>query len=311
VTKLPFPLPLTLLSLVTCISCAICPLGGCDQSSNSTNPAAQSKLKVLATVYPMADLARRVAGEHAEVQWLVESGQTLDGLGISPADLRDRAARSRIVVSSGPADVWAQQGMGMDARTARLVLPQTTTAARELYGGGNPDPQASLWLDPKTAIEVAELFKERLFAADPSHEQAFKTNAGAVVQSLQELDAEMRKRLAGLPSRKLLTVRPVWDAFCRRYGLEQVAPVQSKEERLTEDEYRALKAAREGGITTVFVDVSTPAAVRHQIAERTGLNVLTLDTLGSSAPDGRSTYEKVMRYNLEQIVKGLSGKDAK
>jgi ABC-type Zn uptake system ZnuABC Zn-binding protein ZnuA len=259
----------------------------------------------------MADLARRVAGEHAEVEWLVESGQTVEGLGISPAELRDRAARSRIVVSSGAADVWAQQGMGMDARTARLVLPETTAAATQLYGGGNPDPKASLWLDPKTAIEAMELFKERLFAADPSHEQAFKANAAAVVRSLRELDEEVRKRLAGLPSRKLLTVRPVWDAFCRRYGLEQVAPAESKEERLTEDEYRAFKAARESGIATIFVDISTPAAVRHQIAERTGLNVLTLDTLGSSAPDGRSTYEKVMRYNLEQIVKGLSAQGAK
>ena len=308
-TKLSFRLPFTLLSAVTCISCAMVASIGCDQSSGPAVPAAPTKPTILVTVYPLADLARRVGGEHVDVQWLVETGQTVDG--ISPAELRDRAAQSRVVVTSGAGDVWAQEGMGVDAQTARLVRPETTDAARQVYGGGNPDPKASLWLDPKTAIDVAQQLKERLIAADPSHEPAYAKNAATVVRSLTELDTQVRKSLSGLPNRKLLTVRPVWDGFCRRYGLEQVAPAQSREERLTEEEFRALSAARQSGITTVFVDVSTPAQVRHHIAERTGLNVFMLDTLGSSAPSGRSTYEKIMRYNLEQIVKGLSGTPAK
>jgi ABC-type Zn uptake system ZnuABC Zn-binding protein ZnuA len=84
--------------------------------------------------------------------------------------------------------------------------------------------------------------------------------------------------------------------------------VQSREERLGGEEYRALKAAKDAGHRTLFVDVSTPPTVRQQIADRTGLMVLTLDTLGSSAPEGHSSYEKMMRYNLEQIVKGLNAK---
>jgi len=59
------------------------------------------------------------------------------------------------------------------------------------------------------------------------------------------------------------------------------------------------------GAGAVFVDASTPVAVRQQIEERTGLRAVTLDALGTSAADGRNTWAKVMRYNLEQLKRGL------
>jgi ABC-type Zn uptake system ZnuABC Zn-binding protein ZnuA len=55
----------------------------------------------------------------------------------------------------------------------------------------------------------------------------------------------------------------------------------------------------------VFVDVSTPVAVRQQIEEKTGLRAVTLDALGTSAADGRNTWAKAMRYNLGQLKRGL------
>ena len=265
---------------------------------------------MLATVYPLGDIARRVAGERADVQWLIESGQTLES--ISPAELRDRAAQSRVVVTGGPADEWAPSSMSLDARAVRLVQPETMPAALQLYGSGPPDAKAHLWLDPKTVLDCVETLRQRMAGADPTHEPEYSKNAAAVRQSIEALDAELNKAIASLPNRKLLTVRPVWGAFCRRYGLEQVAPVHSPEGRLTEEDYRALvQAAKESGSGSVFVDVGTPAAVRHQIADRTKLNVLMLDTMGTSAPAGRSTYEKLMRYNVEQLNLGLGGQAAK
>jgi ABC-type Zn uptake system ZnuABC Zn-binding protein ZnuA len=79
------------------------------------------------------------------------------------------------------------------------------------------------------------------------------------------------------------------------------------EERLTAADFkdRIVPAARAMGAKAIFVDEATPAGVRQQIEDRTGLRVLTLDAVGSSAPEGRSTWARVMRYNLEQIRTGL------
>jgi ABC-type Zn uptake system ZnuABC Zn-binding protein ZnuA len=92
-----------------------------------------------------------------------------------------------------------------------------------------------------------------------------------------------------------------------RYGLEPIAPVNTSEERLTPADFkdRLVPAARAAGVKTIYVDDATPRAVRQQIEDRTGLTVLTLDSVGTSATAGRNTWAKVMRYNLEQIRKGL------
>jgi zinc transport system substrate-binding protein len=157
-----------------------------------------------------------------------------------------------------------------------------------------------------------EALRQRLAGADPAHEPEYSKNAAAVRRSIEALDAELSEATKRLSNRKLLTVRPVWGAFCRRYGLEQVAPAQSAEGRLSDEDYRALiRAAKESGSGSVFVDVGTPAAVRQQIAERTKLKVLTLDPLGTSAPEGRSSYERLMRYNLEQLQSGLGEQPSK
>ena len=284
------------------MSCAIA-LPGCDRSTSQT-PAAPAKLRVLATVYPLADITRRVAGEHADVQWLVESGQSFDAL--SNTGVMDLAAQSRIVFSSGTSEDWSPKGMSLDARAVRMVQPETMVVARQLYGGVPPDPNAHLWLDPRTVVECVEALRQRLAAADPANEPDYSKSAAAVRKSIEALDAELAAGIKSLRSKKMLTVRPTWGAFCRRYGLEQIAPVQSREERLTDDDYRALSsAAKESGSSCIFVDVATPAAVRQQIAERLKLRVLTLDPLGTSAPEGRSTYDKIMRYNLAQLTQGL------
>ena len=68
---------------------------------------------------------------------------------------------------------------------------------------------------------------------------------------------------------------------------------------------RLIPAARAAGVKTIYVDEATPRAVRQQIEQRTGLTVLTLDAVGTSATAGRNTWAKVMRYNLEQIRKGF------
>src|SRR6266513_2292061 len=49
---------------------------GCDsRSSSGTSPVPPRRVTVLASVYPLADMAKRIGGAQVDVQWLAESGQ--------------------------------------------------------------------------------------------------------------------------------------------------------------------------------------------------------------------------------------------
>jgi zinc transport system substrate-binding protein len=281
---------------------------GCDSRRTSApSPTGRPKIAVLASVYPMAEMVNRIGGGYVEVQWLAEGGQRPEEVEAAGGDLKQRANKAEMMITSGPWDGWAVAELSEEAREARLVEPGRTAAAR------GADARSYLWLDPALVREVVEAARARLSAIDANREADYRANARGYQAEVDAVDGEFREGLAGVKGKTVLAVRPVWGAMCARYGLELRTPVVAEEgksavidERLTQADFREIAlVAKAAGATAIFVDVSTPVAVRQQIEEKTGLRAVTLDALGSSAADGRNTWAKVMRYDLAQLKKGL------
>jgi ABC-type Zn uptake system ZnuABC Zn-binding protein ZnuA len=111
----------------------------------------------------------------------------------------------------------------------------------------------------------------------------------------------------GAVGRRVVAVRPVWAAMTARYGVMTVSPAGGPaEERLAAADFKVIaRLAKEACRRAVFVDAWTPAAVRLRVEGQTGLTALMLDGTGTSAPDGRSTWARVMRFNLAALRKAL------
>ncbi|HEY7117166.1 MAG TPA: metal ABC transporter substrate-binding protein [Tepidisphaeraceae bacterium] len=279
-------------------------MAGCDSGSSSSSssvppkPSGQS-VAVLATVQPLADLAERVGGQWVAAEWVIESGQRPEELETTP-DLRQRANKAALVITSGPWDTWAVAELSPEARSTRVIEPDHMGMAR------GADRSSYLWLDPAVMREMVETLRVRLTVIDPAHDADYRSAAKAYTGEVDAVDEAWRVALAGQRGRKLLVVRPVWGALCARYGLRQVAPVGAVEEKLSSDDLKELaRAGKEAGCKWVVVDLTTTAGVRQRIEEKTGLATMTLDAMGSSAADGRNTWQKVMKYNLEQVRKAI------
>jgi ABC-type Zn uptake system ZnuABC Zn-binding protein ZnuA len=282
---------------------------GCDREgarspARGTSQAAPGpKVMVIASIYPMADMATRVGGaDWVKVEWLVDAGRRPEEVeGDNSA--RRRADNAVAVITAGPWDNgWALPDVAPDSRRERVIDPAQMPAAQ------GADADAYLWLDPAVLRQMVERLRIRLTVYDGRHEADVRAGAAAYQAEVDAVVGEMKAGLAVFKGRKVLVVRSVWGPMLARYGLEQVAPVTGvTEERLTATDFkdRIVPAAKAIGAKAIFVDEATPAGVRQQIEDRTGLRVLTLDAVGSSAAEGRSTWAKVMRYNLGQLRKGL------
>lgn len=277
-------------------------LAGCDRTP-SPGPAKPGggKIEVLATVYPLAEMVQRVGGPAVNVQWLVEGNAHPEDF--SPtAEVQQRPNRAALVVTGGPWDAWTGASLGSEAREARVVEAERMPSAR------GADPSAYLWLDPTVVREMVEAVRVKLTVLDPSREAEFRANAAAYLSDLDAVARAWEPTRAKVRGRTLLAVRPVWDAFAKRHGFTIVAPVSgATDAKLSAGDFKTLArfAKENGGLRTILVDVGTPLAVRQQIEERTGLRAVTIDALGTSAPDGRSTLAKVLQYDLEQIQKAV------
>jgi ABC-type Zn uptake system ZnuABC Zn-binding protein ZnuA len=281
---------------------------GCDsRSGNAPSQAGERKVAVLASVYPMAEMASRIGGAHVDVQWLAEDGQRPEEIADTARDLKQRANRAQVVITCGPWDGWAITELSPEVREARVAEPGRMEAARRA------DARSYLWLDPAVVRELVDATKSRLTIADSIHDAEYRKGAQEYLDEVHAVDREFRDALVNLKGKSVIAVRPVWGAMCARYGLELRTPVVAEEgqpmmtdERLTTADFREIaRVAKSIGAGAVFVDVSTPVAVRQQIEEKTGLRAVTLDALGTSAADGRNTWAKAMRYNLGQLKRGL------
>jgi ABC-type Zn uptake system ZnuABC Zn-binding protein ZnuA len=274
-------------------------------------PAAQQEVarrRVLTTVYPLSDVVRQVGGEWVDTDWLCENGNDPRDLKLSDEQKR-LLKNADLIVSSGFADVWIGQTLDLHQQALRLIRPEATPAGRALANGSDDDedaPRPDLWLDPLIVKDLADSVREHLTVLEASHDRAFRANAEAFVRAIDALDAEFRPRLAPLAGKRFLALRPTWGRLAERYGLQEVAPVNTEPRKLTDAEVRALRDAAHSQNTDVLaVESSLLPGVQRELQLRTGLRLLLLDSLGSSAPDARSTWLRLFRYNLEQLEKGL------
>src|SRR5690349_8094315 len=162
---LPPRLIVPLLAIALCIACTA-GAGGCGRAKARRD----DPVHVLATVYAMADIAKQVGGEFVTTEWYVEDGQSLEELVETP-ERRQQFRSAELVVTRGAPDGWTLEGAG-DAYQDRKILRLDTLPSTK-----DADPLMYLWLDPRTAIEVADEIATRLSALRPRHEKQFKANA--------------------------------------------------------------------------------------------------------------------------------------
>lgn len=275
--------------------------GGCDRKR--AKPSDLELLRVVATIYPLADIARRVGGTQVDVRWFIEGGQSLSD---APSSTTAAAAAgplqvADLVVARGTADDgWALAGADNPASAARYVRVDLLESAlgRDGY----------LWLDPQVARELADKIRQRLTEQRPEYEDYFRDNEQALVRDIDALveqykpgpsptTAEAQQHRQAMFSTD--DFRPLADAI----GVELIfVPLETNERQRAMEFDDIRKRAEAEKITTLFIPADRTAAYQRDLSARTGLEVRTLDPVGSSAPAaGRSTYLDLMRYNFESL----------
>lgn len=252
-------------------------------------------IPVVATVYALGDIVRQVGGEQVKVEWLIEAGDALGPLEDTPARRR-QFSRAGLIVTRGQLD--ALRAFENDERFVRI---DTLPAAR------HADLAHFLWLDPRVALELADVLAARLAAIEPKHGERFRANAVAFSREVAELMEQTTIRINRHGRGGFATLDPRFTPLAQRFG---VSPIRLPEVPLndpTENNANAVRfAAEAGGAKAVFMSDQTPFTMRRAWESRLGLPVLTLADAGSSSAAGHSTYLELLRHNLAQLAHGIA-----
>jgi zinc transport system substrate-binding protein len=293
---------------------------GCGGEKQSVS----DKLQVAASFYPMAEFARNVAGDKAEVFVLVPDGAEAHDWEPSPSDL-SRLGKAQVFVYNGVVEPWAKQAL--TALSERKILAvQTGLGLYERAGEtheeehhhhdhgcahGKQDPH--VWISPKKAINQVERITAVLCEADAKNAKYYQDNSAKYVEQLKALDIQLTNLAKNAPRKVFVTAHAAFGHLADDYGLKQLAVngLSPHAEPTPADLQRLIKVVQEENVRYVFFETLTDPKLAKLVADETGAEISVLDPLEGLNEEGRKNkldYLQIMQRNIHNLQIALNAK---
>lgn len=282
--------------------------------------------RVVATIFPIADLAARLGGDAVDVETLLPPRASIHTWEASPAQIRSLNQARAFITVGGGLDTWLEE-MGADApglTTLRLTDGMTLRRAEAGHehgpthgdepAGGQERGEAEatgdphVWLDPLLVRdEMVPRIRDLMTALVPAQEAAIRERAQALSDSLTALDGEIRSILAGRRLDGFIATHDAWAYFAERYGLVPLGHLYASpgHEPSARGLATLVDAARSAGLGAVLTEPQLSETAAQALAGELGAHVVTVDPLGGAGVEGRGTYLDLMRFNARAFAQAL------
>jgi zinc/manganese transport system substrate-binding protein len=289
-------------------------------SETATSPA---PLKIVATTIPLTNFAKAVAGDRAEVTYLLPTNTAPHDFQARPNDVRTVAEATvlvqnglelenyldNLVSNAGNPDlkiIDTSEGIQPFARQAEHTEPdQTETDQAETdqtHEHGEFDPH--VWLDPKRASQQVENIRDGLIAADPDGKELYTANAAAYIEQLKALDREIAEALKPYVGQEFITYHDFAFYFAQSYGLKAKHLVGMPEENPSpEDVKRVLETVQTRNLKVLLTEPQAGDGQFAALANDLDVQVSGFDPMETSGAEGLEPnyYLKTMQQNVENL----------
>ncbi|WP_224003220.1 metal ABC transporter substrate-binding protein [Aureimonas sp. SA4125] len=277
------------------------------------NPAEESgKFKVVTTFTVIADMARNVAGEAAEVESITRPNAEIHNYQPTPGDII-RAQGADLVLWNGlNLELWFERFLGnlRDVPSAVVTDGITPMGIAEGPYEGKPNPHA--WMSPSDGLIYVDNIEKALAKHDPKNAATYAANAAAYKARIEAAVAPIRAQLAAIPEERrwLVTSEGAFSYLARDFGLKPLYlwPINADQQGTPQQVRQVIDAVLAHKIPAVFSESTISADPAEQVARETGAaygGVLYVDSL--SAADGPvPTYIDLLTTTAATIAKGLT-----
>ncbi|QRM53167.1 metal ABC transporter substrate-binding protein [Sinorhizobium sp. BG8] len=273
---------------------------------------ALAKPKVVTTFTIIADMARNVAGDAADVESITKAGAEIHNYQPTPQDIY-RSLDADLVLRNGlNLELWFEKFLTNLGDVPNVVVTDGVEPMSIVEGPyeGKPNPHA--WMSPANALIYIENIRKGLTSIDPDNAEIYAANAKAYGEKITALSTEIRDSIATLPENKrwLVTSEGAFSYLTRDFGLKELFlwPINADQQGTPKQVKAVIDAVREHNIHVVFSESTVSSKPAEQVAAETGARyggVLYVDSL-SEADGPVPTYLDLLRVTSETIVEGLT-----
>lgn len=298
------------------------------------------KLHVICTVYPVYSLAKRIAGDSAEVLLLMTPGTDAHGYEPSSADIR-LVEEADVIVSNGAGlETWLSDVTDAIENEDLLHIDSSSNVDLlcmeaghnhshnhshggehdahdedrnghedehdEEHGKGHEeefvDPHT--WLSFENLILMTSEIAEGLSMVDPDNSDTYRANAYSLMEKLEVLSSEYERLFERVEEQTLVVSHEAFGYICDDYGLRQLAVdgLSSEAEPDARSMVRIVDEVRQLGCDVIFYDQLINPETARVIADETGLELMAIEAMPASY---EVEIEDMLENNLVRILEGL------
>jgi manganese/iron transport system substrate-binding protein len=273
---------------------------------------AQDRLKAVTTFTIIADMARNVAGDAADVISITKPGAEIHNYQPTPGDLIAAQDADLILWNGLNLEQWFEQFLSNLGDVPSVVVTEGIEPMGIGEGpyAGKPNPHA--WMSPTDALIYVENIRKAFVAADPANEATYNANAATYSARITATVEPIRAAISAIPEQRrwLATSEGAFSYLTRDFGLKELYlwPINADQQGTPQQVRHVIDEVRANAVPAIFSESTISPKPAEQVARETGIKyggVLYVDSL--SEPDGPvPTYLDLLSVTSSTIVQGLT-----
>jgi ABC-type Zn uptake system ZnuABC Zn-binding protein ZnuA len=290
--------------------------------AGATAASAADKLRLVASIPDLADMARRIGGELVEVSSIATGVEDIHAVPMKPSFAVTLNRADAVIVVGLEAEHAFMPGLLEAARNPKImpgspgyidcstgIVPldvpsQLDRAQGEQHPMGNPHFN----LDPVMGKDMARAIADGLARNDAAHEATYRKNLDAYLAELDAAIARWEREAAPLKGVKLVSYHPDLVYFAVRFGMLPVGTIELKPgvgptpRHVAELEERM----RKDGVRIVVRERHYPAGLAETVAQRSGAKLVELPVMVGGVPEAKD-YLSFIDYNVKTMLRAVQG----
>ncbi len=279
--------------------------------AGSISASASEKIRVVTTFTILADMARNVAGDAAEVVSVTKPGAEIHNYQPTPKDIGRTRNADLILWNGMNLELWFEKFLARldGVPSATLTDGIEPLSINDGPYDGKPNPHA--WMSTTDALIYVDNIEAALSQVDPANASVYATNAANYRQQITALTAPLREKLQSLPpeTRWIVTSEGAFSYLARDFDLKELFlwPINADSQGTPQQVRAVIDTIRSENIPVIFSESTVSPKPAQQVARETGAHyggVLYVDSL-SDANGPVPTYLDLLDVTINTLLAGI------
>jgi len=273
---------------------------------------AQEKFKAVTTFTIIADMAKNVAGDAADVESITKPGAEIHEYQPTPGDIR-RAQGANLILANGMnLEIWFEKFYQHLNGVPEIIVTTGVEPTGITEGPYNGKPNPHAWMSPKNALIYVDNIRDAFVKYDPDNAETYKQNAEVYKQKISQTIEPLRVELEKIPADKrwLVSSEGAFSYLARDLDMKELYlwPINADQQGTPQQVRKVIDTIRQHNIPTIFSESTISDKPARQAARESGAHyggVLYVDSL--SAADGPvPTYLDLLHTTTSTIIDGIN-----